>query len=70
LTHVNLTRFSKANCKVFPLDWSNPGYVYILEEELIESSPAKKHLGVVVGSKFYMQSGSSIHLQPRRPDES
>ena len=38
--HENLMRFSKAKC--------NPRYLYKLGEDLLESSPAEKDLGVPV----------------------
>lgn len=43
---MNLLRFSKAKFKELHLDWGNPACVYRLGEQLIESSPAKKDLGM------------------------
>jgi len=51
---VNLTRFSKAKCKVLHLGWGNRWYQYRLGDEEIESSPAKKNLGVILGGKLDM----------------
>lgn len=52
--HRNLRQFNTTKCKVLHLDWGSPWCQHGLLDEGIESSPAKREMGVLVDERLYM----------------
>ncbi|KAK4831727.1 hypothetical protein QYF61_018857 [Mycteria americana] len=49
---VSGMKFKKNKCQILHLGWSKVGHKYQLGEEWLESSPAERDLGVLVGSRL------------------
>jgi len=65
-TLINGMKFKKAKCRILQLEWINAGHKYKLGEEWLESSPAERDLGVLVGRRLH--SSQQHALGAKRAD--
>jgi len=64
---INGMKFNKSKCQFLCLGWSNTRHKYKLGEEWLQSSPTKRDLGVLVGSRVNRSQQWALAAQRANP---
>jgi len=64
---INRMKFNKNKCQILHLGWSNSRSKHKLGEEWLESSPAERDLGVLVGSSLHRSQPRALGAQRANP---
>ncbi|KAJ7417035.1 rna-directed dna polymerase from mobile element jockey-like [Pitangus sulphuratus] len=56
-------KINKGKCQILHLELGNPGCLYRLENEMMESSSMERHLGVLVDGKWNMSQQCSLETR-------
>ena len=60
-------KFNRSKCWILHLEQSNPGCMYKLEDESLESSPVERYLGVWVDGKLNMTQQCALAAKRANP---
>lgn len=56
-------KFDKSKCDILHMGWGNPGYMYRLRDKMLESSPTKRVLRVLVNGELCMSQQYALAAQ-------
>jgi len=62
-TITSCMKLCNSKCQILHLGWGNPGYMYGLENERLESSPMERDLEIVDDSKLNLSQQCTLAAQ-------